>query len=134
MLPHPDAGPGRAGPSRAEPQAPRDHLLLDNMIDQRLIGGPTAAVRPLIVWPLAIAAWLVIACSRLRDDWAILLPMAPATCAQPRWPVLLALLLKGDGRPFKRLIDAARNSQLGALAPSFEPPLLPGLGLLLDAH
>ena len=141
---------------RADPQAPKDHTLLDNWIDVRLIGRRTAAVGPLIVGPLVIVALLVVARSRLLDNWAITLPVALAICAYLSWLVVLALLLKsaaerardkalrlmqadllwlmgtGDyGRalvePFKRLIDEVRNSQHGAFAPLFEQPLFRGL-------
>ena len=70
------------------------HTLLDNWIDVRLIGRRTAAVAPLVVGPLLIVAMLVVARSRLFDNWAITLPVALAICALLIWLVLLAVLLK----------------------------------------
>ena len=60
----------------------------------RLIGRRTAAVAPLIDGPLVIVAMLVVARSRLFDNWAITLPVALAICALLIWLVLLAALLK----------------------------------------
>ena len=78
------------------PAAPTSHghTLLDNWIDVRLIGRRTAAVAPLVVGPLVIVAMLVVARSRLFDNWAITLPVALAICALLVWLVLLAVLLK----------------------------------------
>ena len=141
---------------RHDASAPQVHTLLDNWIDVRLIGRRTAAVAPLIVGPLVIVALLVVARSRLFDNWAITFPVALAICAYLVWLVVLAVLLKrvaelardkalrlmqadllwltGAGsdwqplvEPFKRLIDEVRNIQQGAFAPLFEQPLFRGL-------
>lgn len=135
---------------------PQQHTLFDNWIDVQLIGRRTAAVAPLIVGPLVLVALLVVARSRLFDNWAITMPVALAICAYLVWLVVLAVMLKraaekarekalrrmqadllwlmGAGsdwqplvEPFKRLIDEVRNNQEGAFAPLFEQPLFKGL-------
>lgn len=135
---------------------PQRHTLFDNWIDVQLIGRRTAAVAPLIVGPLVLVALLVVARSRLFDNWAITMPVALAICAYLVWLVVLAVMLKraaekarekalrrmqadllwlmGAGsdwqplvEPLKRLIDEVRNNQEGAFAPLFEQPLFKGL-------
>jgi len=66
---------------RSDSTVPAQHTLLDNWIDVRLVGRRTAAVAPLIVGPLVIVAMLVVARSRLFDNWAITLPAALGICA-----------------------------------------------------
>jgi hypothetical protein len=141
---------------RSDSEVPARHTLLDNWIDVRLIGRRTAAVAPLIVGPLVIVALLVVARSRLFDNWAITLPVALGICAYLVWLVVLAVLLKqaaekareralsrmqadllwlaGAGpdwqpliEPFKRLIEEVRGNREGAFAPLFEQPLFKGL-------
>ncbi len=141
---------------RGDSQLPGRHTLLDNWIDVRLIGRRTAAVAPLIVGPLLIVALLVVARSRLFDNWAITMPVALGICAYLAWLVVLAVLLKrsaekarehalrrmqadllwlgGAGsdwqslvEPFKRLIEEVRGNQEGAFAPLFEQALFKGL-------
>ena len=114
----------------AAPATSHGHTLLDNWIDVRLIGRRTAAVAPLIVGPLVIVAMLVVARSRLFDNWAITLPVALAICALLIWLVLLAVLLKlaaeraRDKALRQMQADLLWLSGLGAaslLAPLVEP-------------
>jgi hypothetical protein len=113
----------------------------------------TASVSGLVIGPFVVLALLVVARSRLFDNWSLTPAIAIATCFYLTWLVILASLLKiaaeatrkralrsmnADLRwlaggppetlvlvePFKRLIAAVESNQIGAFAPFFEQPLL----------
>ncbi|MFM2068080.1 MAG: hypothetical protein RLZZ584_2989, partial [Pseudomonadota bacterium] len=148
--------PGERSQAAAPGPAPHHHTLLDDWIDIQLIARRTAAVGPLILGPLVIVALMVVARSRLFDNWALTLPVALGICAYLVWLVVLAVLLKlaaekardnalrrmqadllwlngaGAGqarlaKPFEGLIDAVRSNRDGAFAPLHEQPLFRGL-------
>ena len=141
---------------RSNAGAPADHTLLDNWIDVHLVARRTSAVAPLVLGPMAIVAMLVVARSRLFDNWAITTPVLLGICAYLAWLVVLGVMLKlaaeharskalhrmladllwlgGAGaawapliEPFKRLIDEVRDIQEGAFAPLLEQPLFKSL-------
>jgi hypothetical protein len=140
-----EAGPGHAG-----------HTLLDDWIDIQVVARRTRAVAPLVVAPFLMLALMVVARSRLFDNWSLSWPIAAAAALYVVWLGLLALLLKqaaedcrtralarmnadlrwmagaDDGRkalvePMKRLIAAVEGERSGAFAPPFDQPYFKGL-------
>ena len=129
------------------------HTLMDDWIDVLVVARRTESVSRLVIGPFVVLALLVVARSRLFDNWSLTPAIAIATCFYLAWLIILASLLKiaaertrkrallsmnadlrwlaGSGpelavlvEPFKRLIVAVENNQIGAFAPFFEQPLL----------
>jgi hypothetical protein len=129
------------------------HTLLDDWIDVQVVARRSAPVARLVIGPFVVLALLVVARSRLFDNWAL----TPAIAVGVSFYVLaligLTLLLKqaaeatrrralesmqadlrwlaGSGKPlsdlvepFKRLIAQVENNQHGAFASFFDQPLL----------
>jgi hypothetical protein len=132
------------------------HTLLDDWIDIQVIARRTRAVAPLVVAPFVMLALMVVARSRLFDNWAISWPIAAAAGLYVLWLGALALLLKqaaeacrdsalarmnADLRwmagaddaskalvePMKRLIAAVEAERSGAFAPPLDQPFFKGL-------
>lgn len=132
------------------------HSLLDDWIDIQVIARRTRAVAPLVVAPFLMLALMVVARSRLFDNWSLSWPIATAAALYVLWLGLLALLLKqaaedcrtralarmnadlrwmagaDDARkalvePMKRLIAAVEAERSGAFAPPFDQPFFKGL-------
>jgi hypothetical protein len=132
------------------------HTLLDDWIDIQIIARRTRAVAPLVVAPFLMLALMVVARSRLFDNWSLSWPIATAAALYVVWLGLLALLLKqaaedcrtralarmnadlrwmagaDDARkalvdPMKRLIAAVEVERSGAFAPPFDQPFFKGL-------
>ncbi len=132
------------------------HTLLDDWIDIQVVARRTRAVAPLVVAPFLMLALMVVARSRLFDNWSLSWPIATAAALYVLWLGLLALLLKqaaescreralarmnadlrwmagaDDARkalvePMKRLIAAVEAERSGAFAPPFDQPFFKGL-------
>ncbi|KAF0105788.1 MAG: hypothetical protein FD144_426 [Rhodospirillaceae bacterium] len=127
--------------------------LLDDWIDARLFARHTAVVGPLIIFPFVLLAVLIIARSRLFDNWQVGGFILAAFVFLVLWSVAMAALLnhgaevarrvslermeqdllwlKGAGKKyaglaeqFPRLIEQVRNLRQGAFAPFFEQPVV----------
>ncbi len=70
------------------------HTLLDDWIDIRLIARHTDAVTPLVVAPFAMLTLVVVARSRLFDNWALTWPIAFVAALCVVWLGLLTVSLK----------------------------------------
>jgi hypothetical protein len=132
------------------------HSLLDDWIDIQVVARQTKVVGLLIVAPFVVLAVMVLARSRLFDNWAMTWPIALTAAVYLLWLVGLAVALKisaeklrtnalqrmqadlrwlggaGGGRdklvePFKRLISAVENNTTGAFAATFDQPLVTSL-------
>lgn len=132
---------------------PQRHTLLDDWIDVQVVARRSAPVARLVIGPFVVLALLVVARSRLFDNWALTPAIAVGVSVYVAALIGLALLLKqaaettrrralesmqadlrwlaGSGKPtadlvepFKRLIAQVENNQQGAFAPFFEQPLL----------
>lgn len=132
------------------------NTLLDDWIEARLLGEQTAAIGPLIIYPFILVALMIVARSRLFDNWQVstnILVMftgfvlcALALAALLNYGAEMArrvavermqadlLWLKGAGpeyaplvQQFPSLIDQVRNLRQGAYAPFFEQPLVKAL-------
>jgi hypothetical protein len=153
------AGANADASADASPDAPTaapTHSLLDDWIDIQVVARQTKVVGPLIVAPFVVLAVLVLARSRLFDNWAMTWPIALTAALYLLWLVGLAVALKvsaekvranalqrmqadlrwlggaGGGRdklvePFKRLIAAVENNTTGAFAATFDQPLVTSL-------
>ncbi|MCV2371259.1 hypothetical protein [Roseateles oligotrophus] len=137
-------------------QAGALHCLLDDWLDVQVVARRTEYVSRLVIGPFVVLALLVVARSRLFDNWSLTPAIAVAISLYLIWLIVLASLLKiaaentrkralasmnADLRwlagsqtelavlvePFKRLIAAVENNQTGAFAPLFEQPLLKAL-------
>jgi hypothetical protein len=142
--------------SSPEPQAGAFHCLLDDWLDVQVVARRTEYVSRLVIGPFIVLALLVVARSRLFDNWSLTPAIAVAISLYLVWLIVLASLLKiaaentrkralasmnADLRwlagsqpemavlvePFKRLITSVENNQTGAFAPLFEQPLLKAL-------
>ncbi len=149
------AEPAERGSSDPAAGAP-GHTLLDDWIDIQVIARRTRAVAPLVAAPFLMLALMVVARSRLFDNWSLSWPIATAAALYVLWLGLLALLLKqaaescreralarmnadlrwmagaDDARkalvePMKRLIAAVEAERSGAFAPPFDQPFFKGL-------
>jgi hypothetical protein len=146
-----------ADPAQRDGKPPSQaHSLLDDWIDVQVVARATQAVAPLIVAPFIVLALLVMARSRLFDNWALTWPIALTAAAYLLWLVGLSVALKlsaeklrshalermqadlrwlagaGGGRdklvePFKRLIAAVETNTTGAFASTFDQPLVASL-------
>lgn len=129
------------------------HTLLDDWIDVQVVARRSAPVARLVIGPFVVLALLVVARSRLFDNWALTPAIAVGVSFYVAALIGLTLLLKqsaestrrralesmqadlrwlaGSGKPlsdlvepFKRLIAQVENNQHGAFAPFFDQPLL----------
>lgn len=129
------------------------HTLLDDWIDVQVVARRTAPVARLVIGPFVVLALLVVARSRLFDNWALTPAIAVGVSFYVVALVGLAFMLKqsaeatrrralesmqadlrwlaGSGKPlsdlvepFKRLIVQVETNQRGAFAPFFDQPLL----------
>lgn len=132
------------------------HTLLDDWIDVQIVARRSAPVARLVIGPFVVLALLVVARSRLFDNWSLTPAIAIAVCFYVAALVGLTLLLKqaaettrrhalasmqadlrwlaGSGKPladlvepYKRLIAQVETCQSGAFAPFFDQPLLKAL-------
>ena len=132
------------------------HTLLDDWIDVQVVARRSAPVARLVIGPFVVLALLVVARSRLFDNWSLTPAIAIAVCFYVAVLVGLTLLLKqaaettrrhalasmqadlrwlaGSGKPlaelvepYKRLIAQVEGMQTGAFAPFFDQPLLKAL-------
>jgi hypothetical protein len=140
-----DRGEGSAVPAR--------NSLLDDWIDARLLAEHTEKIGLLIVFPFVLIALLIVARSRLLDNWAPGGVVMVALATYLLWAVAMAAMLniiaeiarreavanmradlhwmEGRGAPFaaiagsfKGVIDDVVNLRQGAFAPFFEQPLV----------
>ncbi len=152
---------GDERPPHAEDRAMDDkpvkyHTLLDDWIDIQLVAQITKRVAPLIIWPFVVLALLIVARSRLFDNWALTVPIALGAGAYLIWLVVLAVALKQSSEhirqrslarmkedlrwlqgstaewkqladPFKGLIEAVESHRTGAFANLFDQPLFKAL-------
>ncbi len=129
------------------------HTLLDDWIDVQVVARRSAPVARLVIGPFVVLALLVVARSRLFDNWALTPAIAVGVTFYIAVLVGLTFLLKqaaentrrralesmqadlrwmaGSGKPlsdlvepFKRLIVQVENEQHGAFASFFDQPLL----------
>jgi hypothetical protein len=129
------------------------HTLLDDWIDVQVVARRSAPVARLVIGPFVVLALLVVARSRLFDNWALTPAIAVGVSVYVAALIGLAVLLKqsaeatrkralesmqadlrwlaGSGKPlsdlvepFKRLIAQVENNQHGAFASFFDQPLL----------
>ncbi|MDR7334482.1 hypothetical protein [Roseateles asaccharophilus] len=129
------------------------HTLLDDWIDVQVVARRSAPVARLVIGPFVVLALLVVARSRLFDNWALTPAIAIGVSFYVVALIGLTVLLKqaaeatrkralesmqadlrwlaGSGKPladlvepFKRLIAQVENNQRGAFAPYFDQPLL----------
>lgn len=129
------------------------HTLLDDWIDVRVVARRSAPVARLVIWPFVVLTLLVVARSRLFDNWALTPAIAVGVSFYVAVLIGLTLLLKqaaentrrralasmqadlrwlaGSGKPradlvepFKRLIAQVENETEGAFASFFDQPLL----------
>ncbi|MCV2355747.1 hypothetical protein LNV09_16510 [Paucibacter sp. B2R-40] len=138
------------------PQSGAFHCLLDDWLDVQVVARRTEYVSRLVIGPFLVLALLVVARSRLFDNWSLTPAIAVSISLYLIWLIVLASLLKiaaektrkralasmnadlrwlAGGRsdmavlvePFKRLIASVEGNQTGAFAPMFEQPLLKAL-------
>jgi hypothetical protein len=153
------AAPVAAGyADRSQPPAgpPPYNSLLDDWIDVRLIADHSAATGHLILFPFVLLALMIVARSRLFDNWQIGGSLLVMFALFVLWSIAMAALLKqgaeharrmalermnqdhlwlkGAGAAyapladqFPRLIEQVRNLRRGAFAPLFEQPLVRAL-------
>ncbi|HEY9109739.1 MAG TPA: hypothetical protein VIN58_23945, partial [Roseateles sp.] len=129
------------------------HTLLDDWIDVQVVARRSAPVARLVIGPFVVLALLVVARSRLFDNWALTPAIAVGVSVYVAALIGLTFLLKqaaentrkralesmnadlrwlaGSSKPrsdlvepFKRLIAQVENNQKGAFAPFFDQPLL----------
>jgi hypothetical protein len=129
------------------------HTLLDDWIDVQVVARRSAPIARLVIGPFVVLALLVVARSRLFDNWALtpaiavgvsfyiavligltfLLKQAAENTrrralesmqADLRWMAGSGAPLTGLVEPFKRLIAQVENEQHGAFASFFDQPLL----------
>ena len=129
------------------------HTLLDDWIDVQVVARRSAPIARLVIGPFVVLALLVVARSRLFDNWALTPAIAVGVSFYIAVLIGLTFLLKqaaentrrralesmqadlrwmaGSGKPltdlvepFKRLIAQVENEQHGAFASFFDQPLL----------
>ncbi|MCE4539927.1 hypothetical protein LXT12_21995 [Pelomonas sp. P7] len=139
--------------ARGEEGGFRMHTLLDDWIDVQVVARRSAPVARLVIGPFVVLALLVVARSRLFDNWSLTPAIAVGVSFYVAVLIGLTFLLKqaaentrrralesmqadlrwlaGSGKPladlvepFKRLIAQVENEQHGAFAPFFDQPLL----------
>lgn len=138
---------------RRKGSTPGYNSLLDDWIDARLLAEHTAKLGPLIFCPFILLALLLIARSRLFDNWAPSGIVLFALVTYLLWAVIVATMLnigaeiarrdaldsmradlrwmEGAGKEYeglvkqyKSVIEDVENLRQGAFAPFFEQPLL----------
>jgi len=129
------------------------HTLLDDWIDIQVLARRTGDIAPLIFLPAIVLALLVVAHSRLFDNWALTPSVALMFSFYLLWLVMLATVLKfaadrarrdalvrmrGDlrwlqgakddlaklAKPMEGLIAAVEAERRGAFADLFDQPLI----------
>lgn len=129
------------------------HTLLDDWIDVQVVARRSTPIARLVIGPFVVLALLVVARSRLFDNWALTPAIAVGVSFYVAVLIGLTFLLKqaaentrrralesmqadlrwlaGSGKPltdlvepFKRLIAQVENEQHGAFASFFDQPLL----------
>lgn len=129
------------------------HTLLDDWIDVHVIARRSVPIARLVIGPFLVLALLVVARSRLFDNWALTPAIAVGVCFYVTMLIGLTVLLKqaaentrrralesmqadlrwlaGSGKPlsdlvepFKRLIAQVESNQRGAFASYLDQPLL----------
>ena len=135
----------------------RRHSLLDPWVDLQLIARLSQPVARLVIWPFAVLAVIVVARSRLFDNWSLTPPIAGVVSFYVAVLIGLALwvkqaaeharsqalrTMKADrrwlagtddaelaklGEPLDRLIAEVEDMRSGAFAPFLEQPLLKAL-------
>lgn len=70
------------------------HSLLDDWIDIRLLARHTQYVAPLVVGPFLMLTLMVVARSRLFDNWSLEWPVAATAAIYVLWLGMLAVMLK----------------------------------------
>ena len=129
------------------------HTLLDDWIDVQVVARRSQPIVRLVIGPFVVLALLVVARSRLFDNWALTPAIAVGVSFYVAVLVGLTYLLKqaaentrsralasmqadlrwlaGSGKPlsdlvepYKRLIAQVENEQKGAFASFFDQPLL----------
>lgn len=152
---HDHALPPRAT-DRPDTESEKHHTLLDDWIDIQVVAQVTRRVAPLIIWPFVVLALLIVARSRLFDNWALTMPIALGAAAYLVWLVVLAVALKQSSeqirrrslvrmkedlrwlqggtaewselsKPFEGLIEAVESHRVGAFANLFDQPLFKAL-------
>ncbi len=132
------------------------HTLLDDWIDVQVVARRTAPIARLVIGPFIVLALLVVARSRLFDNWSLTMAIAVGVSFYVACLIGLTVLLKqaaettrrkalesmqadlrwiaGSGKPlsdlvepFKRLIAAVEGNSAGAFASFFDQPLLKAL-------
>ena len=149
--------PLAADPARRSVSGPDEgarHTLLDDWLDVQLVARRTEGIARLVIWPFAALALLVVARSRLFDNWAITPAVMVALAAYLLWLIVLAYFLKRSAEglrrralasmradlrwlaaskrkelvePFRELIAAVENNRRGAFAGLLDQPLLTAL-------
>ena len=138
---------------RGKPDAVRTNTILDDWIDARLLAEHTAAIGRLIIFPFIILALMVVARSRLFDNWEIGGSVLAVLLMYLLWSIALAALMnfsaeqarrkavsgmeadlrwmRGAGKAYAGLIGTfedllrdVRTLRKGAFAPFFEQPLV----------
>ncbi|RTL45464.1 MAG: hypothetical protein EKK53_06010 [Burkholderiales bacterium] len=132
------------------------HTLLDDWIDVQIVARRSTPVARLVIGPFVVLALLVVARSRLFDNWSLTPAIAISVSFYVAVLIGLTVLLKraaettrrhalasmqadlrwlaGSGKPlsdlvepYKRLIASVENEQSGAFASFFDQPLLKAL-------
>jgi hypothetical protein len=88
------------------------HTLLDDWIDVQVVARRSQAVAPLVMWPFVVLALLVVARSRLFDNWSVTLPVAVGAAAYLLWLIVLALILKFGAERARTLALGRMNADL----------------------
>lgn len=137
------------GPNGPEPR----NSLLDDWIDARLLADHTAAIAPLIFFPLTLLSLLIVARSPMFDNWAIDGPVLVVLVTYVLWTIAMATMLNFAAETARRkalenmrkdllwlqgadakykllaehfpsLIKQVEDLRKGAFAPFFEQPLV----------
>ena len=98
-----EAYPEQRGKSRDYPRAPEcRNSLLDDWIDARLLAEHTAAVGSLIVFPFILVALVVVARSRIFDNWEIGGGVLIVLVGYVLWSIAMAALLNNGAERARR--------------------------------
>jgi hypothetical protein len=135
------------------PDPAHENSILDDWIDTRLLAEHTEATGRLIIFPFILVALLVVARSRLFDNWEIGGAVLVVLVIYLLWSIALAAMLnfsaeqarrkaldsmeadlrwlKGAGKDYEKLAETfeglikdVRSLRKGAFAPFFEQPLV----------
>ncbi|WP_077034154.1 hypothetical protein [Pelomonas sp. KK5] len=137
----------------AENAADGLHTLLDDWIDMQMVARRTSRIAPLVIGPFVVLGILLLARSRVFDNWSMTPAVALAVCGYLALLILLSVLLKNAventrahalehmtadlrwlkgqkgplaelATPFQGLIDEVKTMDGGAFAGLFDQPLL----------